>query len=80
MNVLQTIFDGLALGALYALVAVGLALVFGVMRLINFAQGELITAGAYSSASGWRCCRMSSSGVCATSIPPRPWWPRLRWR
>lgn len=48
MNVLQTLFDGLALGALYALVAVGLALVFGVMRLINFAQGELITAGAYS--------------------------------
>ena len=50
MNALQTILDGLALGALYALVAVGLALVFGVMRLINFAQGELITAGAYSLA------------------------------
>ncbi len=48
MNVAQTIIDGLALGALYALVAVGLALVFGVLRLINFAQGELITAGAYS--------------------------------
>lgn len=45
---LQTIIDALALGALYALVAIGLALVFGVMRLINFAQGELITAGAYS--------------------------------
>ena len=48
MNVVQTIIDGLALGALYALVAVGLALVFGVLRLINFAQGELITAGAYT--------------------------------
>jgi branched-chain amino acid transport system permease protein len=48
MSVLQTIVDGLALGALYALVAIGLALVFGVMRLVNFAQGELITAGAYS--------------------------------
>jgi branched-chain amino acid transport system permease protein len=48
MNVGQTLIDGLALGALYALVAVGLALVFGVLRLINFAQGELITAGAYS--------------------------------
>ncbi len=48
MNVGQTIIDGLALGALYALVALGLALVFGVLRLINFAQGELITAGAYS--------------------------------
>lgn len=48
MNVLQYLIDGLALGALYALVAIGIALVFGVMRLINFAQGELITAGAYS--------------------------------
>jgi len=48
MNIVQTIIDGIALGALYALVAIGLALVFGVLRLINFAQGELITAGAYS--------------------------------
>jgi branched-chain amino acid transport system permease protein len=48
MSLAQTLIDGLALGALYALVAVGLALVFGVLRLINFAQGELITAGAYS--------------------------------
>jgi len=45
---LQAIIDSIAVGALYALVAVGLALVFGVMRLINFAYGELITAGAYS--------------------------------
>jgi branched-chain amino acid transport system permease protein len=48
MSALQTIIEAIALGALYALVAIGLALVFGVMRLINFAQGELITAGAYS--------------------------------
>jgi len=48
MNAFQYLIDGLALGALYALVAIGIALVFGVMRLINFAQGELITAGAYS--------------------------------
>ena len=45
---LQAIIDAVAVGALYALVAVGLALVFGVLRLINFAHGELITAGAYS--------------------------------
>lgn len=48
MNPLQAIIDGLALGSLYALVAVGIALIFGVMRLINFAYGEVITAGAYS--------------------------------
>ena len=46
--VLQAIIDAIAVGALYALVAVGLGLVFGVMRLINFAYGEVITAGAYS--------------------------------
>ncbi len=52
---LQTILDAIALGALYALVGVGVALVFGVMRLVNFAHGELITAGAYALmlANGW---------------------------
>lgn len=50
MSVLQTLIDGVALGAVYALVAVGLALVFGVMRVINFAHGELITAGGYTLA------------------------------
>lgn len=50
MTVLQSLADAVALGAVYALVAVGLALVFGVMRLINFAHGELITAGAYTLA------------------------------
>jgi branched-chain amino acid transport system permease protein len=50
MDVLQTLINGAALGAVYALIAIGLALIFGVMRLINFAHGELITAGAYTLA------------------------------
>jgi branched-chain amino acid transport system permease protein len=50
VSVIQSVLDGVALGAVYALVAVGLALVFGVMRLINFAHGELITAGGYTLA------------------------------
>jgi branched-chain amino acid transport system permease protein len=51
----QGIADALALGAIYGLVAVGIGLVFGVLRLINFAYGELITAGGYVLAytSGW---------------------------
>ena len=55
MNLGQAIADAIALGALYGVVAVGIGLVFGVMRLINFAYGELITAGAYVLAytSGW---------------------------
>ncbi len=55
MNWGQGIADAIALGALYGVVAVGIGLVFGVMRLVNFAYGELITAGAYVLAytSGW---------------------------
>jgi branched-chain amino acid transport system permease protein len=54
---LQTALNALALGAVYALMAVGIGLVFGVLRLVNFAYGQLIMAGAYSlavtSERGW---------------------------
>jgi branched-chain amino acid transport system permease protein len=48
MDALQTVIDAIALGSLYALVALGIGLVFGVLRLVNFAHGELLTAGAYA--------------------------------
>ena len=44
----QSILDAISLGGLYALEALGLGLVFGVMRLVNFAHGELITIAAYT--------------------------------
>jgi branched-chain amino acid transport system permease protein len=50
MTFLQSVIDGIGLGAIYAVVAVGIGLVFGVMRLVNFAYGELITAGGYTLA------------------------------
>ena len=50
-----TMSDAFGLGAIYALMAVGIGLVFGVLRLVNFAYGQLIMAGAYVLAytSGW---------------------------
>jgi branched-chain amino acid transport system permease protein len=48
VTTLQYLINALALGAIYGLVAVGIGLVFGVMRLVNFAYGELITAGGYT--------------------------------
>lgn len=48
MNLLQHAMDALSLGGLYALAALGIGLIFGVLRLINFAHGELITATGYS--------------------------------
>lgn len=45
---IQHCIDALSLGSLYALLALGIALIFGIMRLLNFAHGELITIGGYS--------------------------------
>jgi branched-chain amino acid transport system permease protein len=53
----QTLADALSLGGIYALMAVGIGLVFGVLRLVNFAYGQLVMAGAYAlaytSVWGW---------------------------
>lgn len=46
-ELLQQVTNGLAVGAVYALVALGYTMVYGVLRLINFAHGELFTLGAY---------------------------------
>jgi branched-chain amino acid transport system permease protein len=48
MIVLQNGIDAISLGAVYALAALGIGLIFGIMRLINFAHGELIMVGGYA--------------------------------
>ena len=45
---IQAILDAISLGGVYALAALGLGLVFGVMRLVNFAHSELITVASYT--------------------------------
>src|SRR5262245_49611008 len=45
---LQAVVDAISLGAFYALLALGIALVFGIMRLVNFAHGEFIMVGGYT--------------------------------
>jgi neutral amino acid transport system permease protein len=45
--VAQTSLNGLSLGAIYALGAVGLTLVYGILKLVNFAHGDFLTFGAY---------------------------------
>jgi branched-chain amino acid transport system permease protein len=47
MNIIDTVIQGILLGGLYALFAAGLSLVFGIMRLVNLAHGDLIVMGAY---------------------------------
>ncbi|HVZ01665.1 MAG TPA: branched-chain amino acid ABC transporter permease [Dongiaceae bacterium] len=47
MIVVQNLIDAISLGAVYALAALGIGLIFSIMRLINFAHGELIMVGGF---------------------------------
>jgi branched-chain amino acid transport system permease protein len=57
VELLQNLIDGLGRGSIYALLALGVAIVFGVMHLLNFAHGELITVSGYAAfaafSTGW---------------------------
>jgi len=52
-DILNPLVIGLLIGGLYALIALGLSMVFGVMRLINLAHGDLVILGSYLSYSIW---------------------------
>jgi branched-chain amino acid transport system permease protein len=52
-NILQSVYTGLIVGCIYGLMCVGLALIFGVMRVINFAQGEFLMLGMYAAFFGF---------------------------
>ncbi len=52
-EIMQAVVDGILTGGVYALMAVGLTLIFGVLDIINVAQGVLVILGAYLSYSLW---------------------------
>ena len=63
---LQQIINGLVLGSVYALVALGYTMVYGVIGLINFAHGEVLMVGALTS---W-----SAIGMMQAGMPGAPGW------
>jgi branched-chain amino acid transport system permease protein len=66
----QVLADAVGLGAIYALMAVGIGLVFGVLRLVNFAYGQLIMAGAYALALAgeWGWPVWAAIALCAVVV------------
>jgi branched-subunit amino acid ABC-type transport system permease component len=61
---LQQIINGLVLGSMYALIALGYTMVYGIINLINFAHGEVLMVG--------RSPVGPSSDSCRTPCPERP--------
>ncbi|HEY3371307.1 MAG TPA: hypothetical protein VGK10_10690, partial [Prolixibacteraceae bacterium] len=49
MEIIQSILNGILLGGLYAIIGIGMSLVFGIMGLTNLAHGDLIIVGAFLS-------------------------------
>jgi len=49
MDLIQTLLDGFMVGGLYATVAIGVTLVFGIMGVLNFAHGQMVMLGAYTA-------------------------------
>lgn len=63
---LQQIINGLVLGSMYALIALGYTMVYGIIQLINFAHGEVLMIGALTS---WAIIGMMKAGM-----PGMPGW------
>lgn len=53
MALLQAILDGLMLGGVYAVISIGLTLVFGVVSIVNFAQAQFLMIGMYVAYYAW---------------------------
>jgi branched-chain amino acid transport system permease protein len=66
---LQQIINGLVLGSMYALIALGYTMVYGIIQLINFAHGEVLMVGALTA---W-----SVIGLMQSSMPGIPGWIML---
>jgi len=69
---IQTLMDGIAVGSLYALIALGYTLVYGILQFINFAHSDVFALGAWSS-----FVIATSLGLAATSDAAPPWYKGL---
>ena len=65
-TLIQQIINGLVLGSMYALVALGYTMVYGIIGLINFAHGEVLMVGALTS---WTII-----GMMQEAMPGAPGW------
>ena len=61
MQILQYLINGISIGSVYAIIALGYTMVYGIAKMLNFAHGDIIMVGAYIS-------------FCVTSYVGLPAW------
>jgi branched-chain amino acid transport system permease protein len=86
----QQLINGLTTGSVYALIALGYTMIYGILGLINFAQGEIYMCGAFVAvlllatgkvnfflafALGMAAAAILGVLLCATPPTARPLWP-----
>src|SRR6266851_646036 len=61
---LQNLLNGIAVGAIYALIALGYTMVYGILKLINFAHGDVFMLGSFVGyyAGGFAARRLAAAG------------------
>ena len=67
----QQFLNGLTLGAIYALIALGYTMIYGVIQLINFAHGEVFMIGAYAALT------LVAASANLPTLASGPWWVTL---
>jgi len=67
-QLLQTLKDGIAIGSLYALIALGYTMVYGILKFINFAHSDVVVLGA------WLSLLFARKLEAATGWNAPPWW------
>lgn len=68
-NIAQSAINGLMIGGVYALIAVGLTLIFGVMGIVNFAQGEFLMLGMYATWLIWQAAHVNAYALLLVAAP-----------
>ena len=63
-ELLQNLLNGIAVGAIYALIALGYTMVYGILKLINFAHGDVFMLGSFVGfyAGGWAATHLHAQG------------------
>ena len=70
----ELIFQGLVRGAMYALMGIGLSLIFGILGVVNFAHGEFFMLGTYACTAASAACCSSAGGGCGDRAGPSACW------